>query len=778
MSQSSDGLINGTPFFQSSPAGMSARAGKPSVLGPAAQSILRTETGELPSSRGSTMDRIAQERPSQNSPFNAQMAQKEKFLQGMQVVASGKAVSEVAEEQPWYTRIFGKSDVVLGAEAYAKGSLAQEVTADVLRNMGTLRQMDEDTFRKALLTRFEMARTGSAAVDMDVQNQLLQKVPSIMETYTKQAYQYRQEQAAEQQKGFFHRAADTLGETFKNLDVDPTSPSGQEAAAKAVAEFDANIGRIIGQDEESYKQNLLHLFEGAIAQIGEPQIVMNTDGTTSTTYKTAHAVQAILAGSKVFEQLPREQQTALLAKAELANRKALTKFSTPYMEKLAKIETLIRDPGPKDTVPKLIKAKQEILDSIQRESGSFIPLYDPEDMKADSVRSAMAIQARRERELQKYLADQAAKARKQAHGTSQAAKEEAAQLRAAQFTNLMVTDPVGWSRVKALGLVKAEEAKAVENNAYVTATPDQQYALMRGSLNAIPVAKAERQGEINRLLTEDPKELAKRPDELMFLLERYKQDVQALGREKAQDYYGADMAGLMETTATRQAQGFPVDILVHRLHADARAAKSAKPSEDLREATKDQLQKSSNRWGISALWNDAAAQPLWASGTNLDDYPDLTEDVASEVARAKAVNPADPEERMILKASQNLVGPGKAYVPAGSFLIRNYSDGQDPLQYLVNPPEGRGIPVDKVGEFLEEQVEALHKGQVHSIQGFYSGGPSKSLAIRVLNEDGSTNVKELPLDELLREYHNPTKGPGSFKRAAKKATGSESFPLL
>ena len=117
-------------------------------------------------------------------------------------------------------------------------------------------------------------------------------------------------------------------------------------------------------------------------------------------------------------------------------------------------------------------------------------------------------------------------------------------------------------------------------------------------------------------------------------------------------------------------------------------------------------------------------------------------------------------------------------MPAGSFLIRNYSDGQDPLQYLVNPPEGRGIPVDKVGEFLEEQVGALHKGQVHSIQGFYSGGPSKSLAIRVLNEDGSTNVKELPLDELLREYHNPTKGPGSFKRAAKKATGSESFPLL
>ena len=778
MSQSSDGLINGTPFFQSSPAGMSARSGKPSVLGPAAQSILRTETGDLPSSRMSTMDRIAKERPSQQDPFNAQMADKEKFLQGMQVVASGKAVSEVAAEQPWYTRIFGKSDVVLGAEAYAKGSLAQEVTADVLRNMGTLRQMDEDTFRKALLTRFEMARTGSAAVDMDVQNQLLQKVPQIMETYTKQAYQYRQEQATEQQKDFFHRAADTLGETFKTLDVDPTSPSGQEAAAKAVAEFDANIGRIVGQDEESYKKNLLNLFEGAIAQIGEPQIVMNTDGTTTTTYKTAHAVQAMLAGSKAFEQLPREQQTALLQKAELANRKAITKFSTPHMEKLAKIETMIRDPGPGQTVKQLVRMKQDVLDAIQRESGSFIPLYDPEDMKADSVRSALAIQARRERELQKRLADQAAQERARAASSSSEAKEAAAAMRAAQFTNLMVTDPVGWARVKAMGIVKAEEAKHVENSAYIQATPDQQYALMRGSLNPIPVAKAERQGEVNRLLTEDPKELVKRPDELMLLLDRFKADVQALGREKVQDYYGADLAGLLENAVTKQAQGFPNDILVHSLYADARASKSSKPSDDLREATKDHLQKSSNRWGISALWNDAAAQPLWASGTNLDDYPDLSEAVASEVARAKAVSPADPEEQLILRASQNLIGPGKAYVPAGGILIRNYADGQDPIQYLVNPPSGRGIPVDKVGEYLEEQVEGLKKGQVHSVQGFFAGGASKSLAIRVLNEDGSVNIKELPLDQLLQEYHNPTKGPGAFSRAAKKATGSSSFPLL
>lgn len=778
MSQSSDGLINGTPFFQSSPAGMSARAAKPSVLGPSAQSILANETGQAPGGR-SVMDRIARERPAQHDPLAAQMADKERFLQGMQVVASGKAVREVAEEQPWYTKIFGKSDVVLGAEAYAKGSIAQETTADILRNMGTLRQMDEDTFRKALLTRFEMARTGSAAVDMDVQNQLLQKVPSIMEAYTKQAYQYRQEQATKQQKDYFYRAADTLGATFKVLDADPDSPSGQGAAANAVAEFDANIGRVVGQDEESYNKNLLDLLEGQISSIGEPQITMNADGSTTTTYKTAHAVQAILAGSKVFAQLPREQQTALLQKAEIANRKALAKFSTPHMEELAKIETLIRDPGPGQTVKQLIGRKKEILDQIQKESGSFVPLYDPEDMKADSVKSALAIQARKEREFQKQMALQAQRERQAASGLSEQQKELEKQLRQAQMAQILATDPATWERSKALGTIKGEEAKYIEGKLYASLPEPQQYQLMRGMVGTLAVAKADRQNAFNQLVTTDPQELEKRPDEFVRILSKYQQDVAALGAEKAKDYYGSDVAGILERAGQKMAQGIPADVAVNSFYEDVRASKSATPSADLREEVQEQLQKSSNRWGISALWDStASAQPLRGSGINLEAYPELSAAVASEVTRAQAVAPNDPQDALILRASKNLIGPGKQYVPVGSSVIRNYSQSQDPVQYLVNPGDKVGIPVDKAASFLEEQIDALKQGQVADVQGFYVGGKDKTLTLRVVNEDGTVNIKQLQLDGVIQEYHKPTKGPGAFKRAAKQATGSESFPLL
>jgi hypothetical protein len=44
----------------------------------------------------------------------------EAYVAGMQRAMQGEAVTEIATEQPWYSKIFGDSDVVEGARAYGR----------------------------------------------------------------------------------------------------------------------------------------------------------------------------------------------------------------------------------------------------------------------------------------------------------------------------------------------------------------------------------------------------------------------------------------------------------------------------------------------------------------------------------------------------------------------------------------------------------------------------------------------------------------------------------
>ena len=68
--------------------------------------------------------------------------QTEQYVAGMQRAASGAAVKDIVDEQPWYSRIFGDSDVVEGARAYTQQAKATETAMLMTENMQELRKLD------------------------------------------------------------------------------------------------------------------------------------------------------------------------------------------------------------------------------------------------------------------------------------------------------------------------------------------------------------------------------------------------------------------------------------------------------------------------------------------------------------------------------------------------------------------------------------------------------------------------------------------------------------
>src|SRR6478752_1039791 len=63
------------------------------------------------------------------------------FVTGMQRAAAVEAVSDIAAQQPWYSKLFGDSDTVEGARQYASHTIAQTTVAQMEEEMPQLRQM-------------------------------------------------------------------------------------------------------------------------------------------------------------------------------------------------------------------------------------------------------------------------------------------------------------------------------------------------------------------------------------------------------------------------------------------------------------------------------------------------------------------------------------------------------------------------------------------------------------------------------------------------------------
>jgi hypothetical protein len=119
----------------------------------------------------------------------------EAVLAGMQAAAAGQAVTEIAEKQPWYSKIFGDSDVVEGARAYTANAKAQTLAATIEDNMPELRKMDGPTAQRYFTDVVEKAKTGDPATDLAMMQSNLRTMPAMMRRQAKEHYGWKQERA-------------------------------------------------------------------------------------------------------------------------------------------------------------------------------------------------------------------------------------------------------------------------------------------------------------------------------------------------------------------------------------------------------------------------------------------------------------------------------------------------------------------------------------------------------------------------------------------------------
>lgn len=138
------------------------------------------------------------------------------FLEGMVQAASGQALKEIVENQPWYSRIFGPSAAVEGARAYSSQAAVARWVAEQQNNMQELRTLSPDQVPGRLMESMQSFMTGDPQTDTMIRAEFARQLPGLIRDHTKQHYVYQQELAAEARRSAFEATLDMIQGMYSN----------------------------------------------------------------------------------------------------------------------------------------------------------------------------------------------------------------------------------------------------------------------------------------------------------------------------------------------------------------------------------------------------------------------------------------------------------------------------------------------------------------------------------------------------------------------------------
>lgn len=118
------------------------------------------------------------------------------FVSGMQRAAGGEAIKDIAEGQPWYTRIFGESDVIEGARVYTAQAKSAEAAAAIEDSMSEVRKMGPEESNAYFAKLIAGHMTGDDVADAAIMQGFARTMPSTMRRQAKEHYAWRQEEAS------------------------------------------------------------------------------------------------------------------------------------------------------------------------------------------------------------------------------------------------------------------------------------------------------------------------------------------------------------------------------------------------------------------------------------------------------------------------------------------------------------------------------------------------------------------------------------------------------
>lgn len=367
--------------------------------------------------------------------------QSEQVMKGIQEAAAGKSMDEIQDAPPWYTAIFGETDLVTSARAYKAQEAVSNFVTQVQREIPDMGSMDPASARKYMTEKWQQFQTGDPLTDAVANQQFLNAAPGLFEQYQKQNYKNWQMTAATAQQGAMGAIVQGYNTKAQTHARDQTV--SMDDVLKSQSEMIQGLAPVQGQSFTSWADNLMSVVQKAAAN-GE-----------------YHSVNAIMK-SGLVDNLPVEQQQGLIGfiRAQEGRNQLNVRVQPKYAEQIADLQYQ-RMTG-KLSAADILQRTNDINAQAQAEYGFMNPLIGADEQAAwaGSAVSLLANDANAQRTA--MLSEQKRMAQKTADVAAKAdAERRELELGARRFTSGGLVPPGESTKpIQAAGMAAFDSAES------------------------------------------------------------------------------------------------------------------------------------------------------------------------------------------------------------------------------------------------------------------------------------------------------------------------------
>lgn len=311
-----------------------------------------------------------------------------RFLTGMQRAAAGDAIKDIAEEQPWYSKLFGESDVVEGARVYTAHQKAETLASTFEEAMPELSKLSPQEAQAYFTKTVQEQMTGDDATDLAVMQSISKTMPAVMKRHAKEHYGYLQREAVVAQQAAWTGSARTIRARANNLAKEmafgPADATDLQAAVSSLKELMAPAP---GQDIDNWRESVTSFL------VSEAK---------SGNFHVLNGLRARGEGDPdLTRALTEKQRQAVESAAEAGENLQRNRYSYEWSDRLAEIETRAKLPQPGEKGEGTSAAIDALNLQYRVATGSTQGIITPEKKAALTAGTAEAIV----REMQRQAAE-------------------------------------------------------------------------------------------------------------------------------------------------------------------------------------------------------------------------------------------------------------------------------------------------------------------------------------------------------------------------------------
>jgi hypothetical protein len=198
---------------------------------------------------------------------NRKALEQQQMWDGFVAARSGQTMDEIADEQPWYSKLFGPTNYEIGAQNYNVLRSVSEMEQDLLRRMPELRKLPPEALAVEFNTLAQQQMTGNGYADAVLQKTFMDRAGPLMDLHTKERVAWQQSELVKTQY-----ASNSANSTSFNKIMRRTALLGNKAPGEQ-AETDKMIQSQLSlldglspsayQTDDSYKAAMTAFVQGA-----------------------------------------------------------------------------------------------------------------------------------------------------------------------------------------------------------------------------------------------------------------------------------------------------------------------------------------------------------------------------------------------------------------------------------------------------------------------------------------------------------------------------------